>query len=53
MVTLKGKYKNNEWEVVDEITIDPDTPEKEQRAFFLSEYVADFGQGWMFKWDDE
>jgi len=49
MLKLMGKYKNKEWQELDEIPAD-ETDLKETKQFYEDSYREDLGQGWMFKW---
>ena len=50
-MTLMGKYKNQEWEEIDQTNPDSEHTEQEQQTYLKNEYQLAFGREWMFKVD--
>lgn len=53
MARLLGKFKMQEWKVLDKTDPSSDYPLEEQKAYIEGEYRMTLGQGWLFKWESQ
>ena len=53
MATLMGKYKNDEWEAVDQTDPTSHVSEKDQMKAIEADYKDTFGSCWLWKWEIE
>lgn len=53
MAKLLGKFKMQEWKVLDKTDPSSDYPLEEQKNYLEGEYRTCLGQGWLFKWIEE